>query len=289
MKGDMWRISFLLIFSIFIASDLYAAQSSITEVEGSSCMGEDRSKKQTEKLAFDDAKRNAVEYTLTYLKSETVVNKYELEKDLIEAYSNASIRIIQEMDKKWYKDESLGDCFKIKIKAEVIPDEKGMEKIAQNKEAVDDPSAPLHINVWTDKKGYKEGERIKVYIKGNKPFYGRVVYKDAGGDMVQLLPNPYRKENYFNGGTIYEIPSGDDKFDMEVSPPFGQEDIIVYASTSPLGDINIEAEGGVYEVKTKSKDIGDMTRGVKLKDKIESKEPQTSEFYEEKAVVKTDK
>src|SRR3989338_8007685 len=127
------------------------------------------------------------------------------------------------MEKKWYKDGSLGDCMKVKIKAEVIPDEKGMEKIAQNKEAVDDPSAPLHINVWTDKKGYKGGERINVYIKRNKPFYGRVVYKDAGGDMVQLLPNPYRKENYFNGGTIYEIQSGEDKFDMEVSPPFGQE------------------------------------------------------------------
>src|SRR3990167_7974691 len=99
----MWRIFFLLIFSIFIVSDLYASQSSITEADGIACMGEDRAKKQTEKLAFDDAKRRAVEYTLTYLKSETVVNKYELEKDLIEAYSNAAIKIIQEMEKKWYR------------------------------------------------------------------------------------------------------------------------------------------------------------------------------------------
>jgi len=58
----MWRIFFLLIFSIFIVSDLYAAQSSITEADGTACMGEDRTKKQTEKLAFDDAKRKAVEY-----------------------------------------------------------------------------------------------------------------------------------------------------------------------------------------------------------------------------------
>ena len=42
-------------------------------------------------------------------------------------------------------------------------------------------------------------------------------------------------------------------------------------------------------MKTKSKDIGDMARGVKLKEKTESKELQASEFYEEKAVVKTDK
>jgi len=34
----MWRIFFLLIFSIFIVSDLYAAQSSITEADGTACM-----------------------------------------------------------------------------------------------------------------------------------------------------------------------------------------------------------------------------------------------------------
>ena len=79
----MWRIFFLLIFSIFIVSDLYASQSSITEADGTACMGEDRTKKQTMEGALADAKRNAVEYTLTYLKSETVVNKYELEKDLL--------------------------------------------------------------------------------------------------------------------------------------------------------------------------------------------------------------
>ena len=53
--------------------------------------------------------------------------------------------------------------------------------------------------------------------------------------MVQILPNPYRNENYFQGGAVYEIPSGNDRFDLEISPPFGKENITVYASTSPLG------------------------------------------------------
>ena len=252
-------------------------------------MGEDRTKKQTMEGALADAKRRAAEYTLTYLKSETVVNKYELEKDLIAAYANASIKIIEEMEKKWYKDESLGDCFKIKIKAEVVPDEKGMEKISQNKESVDDPSAPLNVKVWTDKKEYKGNEKIKVYIKGNKPFYARVVYKDAGGSMVQLLPNPHRSNNYFNGGTIYEIPSGEDKFELEVSPPFGSENVMVYASTSPLGDINLETEGGIYQVKTKEADVGDRTRGVKIMGKEKAKEsmPVPSEFFENTLTLKT--
>ncbi|MBI3584661.1 MAG: DUF4384 domain-containing protein [Nitrospinae bacterium] len=289
----MVNIFFALFISIFLTTSLHAAQSNITEADGTACMGEDRTKKQTENLAFEDAKRKAVEYTLTYLKSETVVNKYELEKDLIEAYSNASIKIIQEMEKKWYKDESLGDCIKIKIKAEVIPDEKGMERISQNKESVDDPSAPLNVKVWTDKMEYKNSEKIKVYLKGNKPFYARVVYKDAGGNMVQLLPNPHRSNNYFNGGVIYEIPSGEDKFEIEVSPPFGNEEVTVYTSSSQLGDVNVNVYGDVYEIKTKERDIGNKSRGVKIKGKeissMGTSEAQNipAEFSEVNAVVKT--
>ncbi|MBI5874930.1 MAG: DUF4384 domain-containing protein [Deltaproteobacteria bacterium] len=265
---------------------LYAAQSTITESEGYACMGEDKSKKQTEQAAMADAKRKAVESVSTYIKSETHVKDFELEKDLVSAYANAAVKIIQELEKGWYKDASAGDCYKIKIKAEIIPDEKEMEKIAKSKQATDDPSAPLSVNVWTDKKEYKNGDKIKVYIKGNKPFYARVVYKDADGKMVQLLPNPYRSNNYFNGGTVYEIPSGEDRFELEVSPPFGSEGIIVYAGSSQVGEIDLKPSGGVYEIKTKPKDIGDKTRGVVIAEKGgDKKEP--SEFSEATADVKT--
>lgn len=283
----MTKIFILLSLSLFLASTLYAGQSTITESEGYACMGEDKSRKQTEVAATADAKRKAAEYTLTYLKSETQVKDFELQKDLIEAYANASIKIIQEIEKGWYKDATMGDCFKIKIKAEVIPDEKAIEKVSKG--VTDDPSAPLSVKAWTDKKEYRDGEKIKVYIKGNKPFYARVVYKDAGGNMVQLLPNPYRQDNYFHGGVVYEIPSGNDRFELEVSPPFGEENVTVYSSTSPIGDINLKAEGGVYQITTKAKDIGSKTRGVVLKEKGTDKEKIPAEFSEADVVVKTER
>ena len=177
----------------------------------------------------------------------------------------------------------------------MVPDTTAMQKMAVQSPAVsDDPSSPLTVKVRTDKKGYKAGEKVKVYIKGNKPFYARVIYKDASGEMVQILPNPYRSGNYFNGGTMYEIPTGNDKFDLEVSPPFGDKNVIVYASSSPLGGISTEARGGVYEVKTQAGDIEVKTRGIKLMGKTENSstisaasEPATSEFFEDKVVVKT--
>ncbi|MFA4828883.1 MAG: DUF4384 domain-containing protein [Thermodesulfovibrionales bacterium] len=286
----MLRVLILFFMGMFIFSNLYASQSTITESEGYACMGEDKSKKQTEQTALADAKKKAIEQVSVYIKSETHVKNFEFEKDLTSAYSNATVKVIQEIGKGWYKDSSAGDCYKVKIKAEVIPDEKEIEKISKGSQVADDPSAPLSVNVWTDKKEYKSGEKIKIYIKGNKPFYARVVYKDASGNMVQLLPNPYRTDNYFNGGVVYEIPSGNDKFELDVSPPFGKENIIVYSSTSPVGDINLKAEGGVYQITTKAKDIGSRTRGVTLKEKGTDKEQKTpAEFSEADIVLKTEK
>ena len=281
----MKKIFFVLILSILMASNLYAAQSTITESEGYACMGEDKSKKQTEQAAMTDAKKKAIEFISSYVTTESQVKNFQLEKDLVSAYSNATVKVIQEIEKGWYKDASSGDCYRVKIKAEVIPDENAMDKISKSKQLVDDPSAPLNVNVWTDKKEYQNGEKIRIYIKGNKPFYAVVLHKDVKGESLQLLPNPYRKENYFNGGVIYEIPSGNDRFELEVSSPFGEESVSVYASTSPLGDINVKDIGGVYQVKTKQDDIGDRTRGVKLKEKTGSN--AASEFFEERATLKT--
>ena len=284
----IWRSLLLLVFSTFLVENqANSAQSTITEAEGYACMGYDKSRKQTEEEALTNAKRMAVEYASTYIKSETRVKDFQLEKDLIDAYANATVKIIQEVEKAWYRDASSGDCFKLKIKAEVVPDEKAMTKISKGAEIADDPSAPLNVQVWTDKKEYRQSEKIRIYLKGNKPFYARVLYKDAKGDLLQILPNPFRADNYFHGGVVYEFPSGNDKFELQVTPPFGEEGIIVYAGTNALGEIDLKDIGAVYEIKTKQQDIGVKTRAVKIRPKEEGKESAASEFYEGKVTVKT--
>ncbi len=287
----MKRSLIVILINIALAGQVFAAQSAITIAEGSACMGDDKSRKQTEQAALTDAKKKAVEYASTYVKSKTDVKNFVLEKDLVTAYANATVTINQELEKSWYKDPSSGDCYRIKARVEVVPDENAMAGFAKSTAAVDDPSAPLSIKVWTDKQTYHARERIKIFLKGNKPFYARVVYKEASGEFIQLLPNPYRMTNYFNGGTIYEVPSGDDKFELEVSPPFGEENVIVYASTAPLGEIATVTKGGVYRVTTNEADIGVKTRGVKLLQKTTGPAavPVASEFYEDRATVKTGK
>jgi hypothetical protein len=273
-----------------MASTPYASQSTIVEADGISCMGYDKSRKQTEEEALVNAKKKAIEHTATYVKSESRVKDFELEKDLVEAYSNATVKVVQEMNRSWYKDVSLGECCQVKIKAEVIPDYQAMERISKGKgQIADDPSAPLNVQLWTDKKGYKEKEKIKIYIRGNKPFYARIVHKDVKGELLQLLPNPYRPDHYFNGGVIYEIPSGQDRFEVEVTPPFGPENIIVYASTSPLGEIDVAPAGGVYKIKTEPEKIGVRNRGVTLKKKNSEQKTNLAEFSETHVNYRTEK
>jgi len=283
----MRKIIFFLIVSLCMATQLYAAQSSIKIAEGSACMGDDKSRKQTETLAMADAKRNAIESVQTYVSSATEVKDFELQKDLVWAYANATVKVIEDLEKGWYKDTAQGDCYKVKIKADVIPDEKAMKKA--NDTAPDDPSLLLAVKVWSDKKTYREGDKIKIYLKGNKPFFARVIYRDAGNNNLQLLPNPYRQDNYFQGGVTYAIPSGTDKFELEVNPPFGEESIMIYASVSELGDLTLKQEGSVYAVKTKPRDIGIKTRSIKIKDVSPGNAQQPAEFSEGAVIVKTKK
>ena len=61
---------FILLVIIFLPvcpfKPAFAAQSTITQSEGHSCMGEDKSRKQTRDAALTDAKNRALEYVVSY-------------------------------------------------------------------------------------------------------------------------------------------------------------------------------------------------------------------------------
>jgi hypothetical protein len=302
LKKELGLSFFLLLLILLMISSLHGSQSTIIQADGMACMGYDKSRKQTEEEALANAEKKAVEHAATYIKSESRLKDFELEKDLIEAYSNATVKVIQEISRAWYKDISLGECYQVEIKAEVIPDSEAMERISKGKGQAEDPSAPLNVQLWTDKREYKETEKIKIYVRGNKPYYARVVYKMINGELRQLLPNRFRKSNYFNGGAIYEVPSPEDRFELEVEPPFGQERIIVYASTAPLGEIDLASAGGVYKINTESEKIALKSRevslsgkaelrsrGVSLKEKNPGQRMTTAEFLETQITFTTGK
>jgi hypothetical protein len=259
-------ISLLLTFVFFVifSSNSFALQSIITESEGKVCLEKGKTKRQVEESATDLAKNNAIENALQYLKGNSSDGAA---KEQPSSLRNATVKIINDLDRKW-TNENGQECFSIAIQAEVVPEEKVTKRATRGLNIVKKEAEPvkyratLDIEVWTDKGEYKSGDEVTIFLKGNKPFYARVIYKDASGNIVQLLPNPYRSDNYFKGEKTYRLPSDYDRFKLEVSPPFGYEEIIVYASTSQLGEIDLESAGDVYSVRIGSDEIARKTRGI---------------------------
>ncbi|MEF3254464.1 MAG: DUF4384 domain-containing protein, partial [Deferribacterales bacterium] len=83
----------------------------------------------------------------------------------------------------------------------------------------------------------------------------------------------------------------DDRFELEVTPPFGEEEIMVYASTTNPGELNKEDLGIVYGIKTKSSEIAEKVRGISIKPKTalpkESGKINLEEFFEIQKIINT--
>ncbi|HKI74591.1 MAG TPA: DUF4384 domain-containing protein [Pseudomonadales bacterium] len=265
-----------------------ADQSSITEADGQACMGDDKSRKQTEHVALEDAKRLAIEYTSTHLSSSTTVENYQLKEDIVHAFNAATVKVLKILDEKW-ANPTVSDCFTIKIKAEVIPSKEAMAKVDQ-KQVMADPRLPLDVKLWVNRTDatYSGGQDMRVYLQGNKPFYARLIYVQADGTNVQLLPNPHRTANYFAGATIFEVPTGEDNFQLTIGPPYGKEKLTLYASTLPLGKLSTKAAAGnaVYMVNDQPREIAEKTRGISI-NTGPSKQKEVAEFAEASVDVTT--
>jgi len=254
----------LIMMSLTVSSPMVlAGESSITEADGQSCMDDDKSRKQTRDVALQDAKRLAMEYAGSYLESETIVENFELKSDLIKAFRKANVKVIDILEETWAGENN--ECFTIRIKAEVIPNNNIMQQV-DTSQMLADPRAPLNVKLWTSKDSYKAGENVRIYVQGNKPFFARLIYVDADKNNIQLLPNQHRSDNYFAGSTIFEIPSFKDGFVMTVGEPFGAEKVVLYASTSPLGQLSTAPAGAdIFLVNDAAPEIPRRTRGISLK------------------------
>ena len=253
-------------------------RSTIVEVDGYAYISEDKTPRQMREEALANAKREALERAQTYIKSVTKVENFMLEYDLIQTGAEGFVRVLESKDHGITSDNR----YHYWIKAEV---EYSLESARDRKDLsvdlIKNENAPLTVYIWTEKKEYKAGEKIRVFLQGNKDFYARVVYRDVSGNLLQLLPNQHRKENFFKGGKVVTIPGEGDRFDLEVGPPFGIENIIVYASSTRMGDVDVEEMGNaLYGIQGDLEKYGAKTRGVKITERKVGERSQSAEFIE---------
>lgn len=260
-------------------------RSTIVEVDGWAYLSEDKTISQMREEALANAKRDALERAQSYIKSLTKVENYQLSYDLIQSQSEGFITLLDSKDYGITEDNRYRYWIKAEVTYSLNPPDDNKDISA---DFVKNEKAPLTVYVWTEKKSYNVGEKIKIFLQGNKDFYARVVYRDVQGNLLQLLPNPHRQENFFAGGKVITIPDQDDAFELEVSPPFGIETIIVYASGAEMGDADVESVGDVlYGVRGGLEDYSMKTRGLKIVQKKDGEGAPGAEFFEARCEVRT--
>jgi hypothetical protein len=259
----------------------YGAGSSsiVVNMVGLAC-GKNKSRGDLVSAALADAREKGREYAVSAIESKTTVEKGVPGRELMNAYARGTIRELATPIDSCYRDKKQGQCCEVEARLEALPKGDELARVAA-KISPDNPNGPLMVQVWTDQKIYKEGEKFKVFVKANKSFYGTVVYQDASGAKLQLLPNPYRANNFFAGNTLYELPGPEDKYDLVVTPPLGGEKITVYASNTPLGELSTEPAGKVFLVTGNQEENGVRTRSIRFapREKRAGK-PSAAEFFE---------
>jgi hypothetical protein len=234
-------------------------RSSIHEVNGYAYLGEDTTPRKARAEALAIAKRQALEMARVRLESNTLIKDGKLEYDFIKSGAEGVVTVLAQ------KDHGLeGNRYHVWIRAEV---KYGLKPSEKQKEAVQTLFAqrPLTVKVWTPQKAYHRGQKVVVHMMGNRDFYARIVNVDSEGTITQLLPNDYRSSSRFTGGTLYRVPGEGDRFAIKVMDNYGEEQIVVYASETPLGRVETKPAGaGLRGFGGTREQLSRDTRAIKV-------------------------
>lgn len=258
---------FIAIIFVFYYSIAFSEQSYLIESKGVACLSKKSTPIETEAIALNDAKNNALRILLDKKNADNSI-KGKMNSLISDKSSDYKINIISK-NGKWEKEpQSIGDCYQVHAKISVTP-----IQTSYNKKEIDikKEDLPLDIMVFTNKENYSAGDTVKLYIKGNKTFYIKIIYKDSTGDIYQIIPNKVRTEKPLQGGNIYEVPSPSDRFEIKLEANGGNEEIMIFAASIELGEIDLEEKGVIGLVKTAYEDLYGKIFDVNLQPKTDNK------------------
>lgn len=253
----------ILYFSFIFSSPVFADQSKVISEfitsEGIYYYGERESEEDAKNFALEKAKKRAQDQAGITIESRITTEFKELKENIVKAYANSTVKVVGDVDSQCDRNEK-GNFCKVRIKAEVIPNNTELSSVLNNKPFMDDPFAPLNVDLRMKNKGkneFKNGERIEIAIRGNKDFYLMLTSVDQDGKTFMLIPNAWNENNFFTGGQWHKIPKDDLEFVLVVdctTGTCGKESITALASSHPINietskNKNLTQSGNVYEIK----------------------------------------
>ena len=125
--------------------------------------------------------------------------------------------------------------------------------------AATDENKSININITThlgDSQSFVAGDVISFLVSLDRDAFIYLYYQDASGRVLQILPNSKQQDHFYQQGLFQPLPPAQAEFQFRVGPPFGDEQLVLFASERR--DIEIEtvgAEAGFGRVKESLSDL----------------------------------
>lgn len=100
--------------------------------------------------------------------------------------------------------------------------------------------AEFRIDVTTDRKTYAIGDRAFVIVRPTKDCYVTLLNFRSNGEIYQLLPNKYKRDNLMRANAENYVPSWSDPYEVAICEPRGHERVMAIATTKPIRMEEIE-------------------------------------------------
>lgn len=108
----------------------------------------------------------------------------------------------------------------------------------------------IHLQVSShlgDGQTFQAGDVISWFVSADRDAYLLLIYQDAAGNLIRILPNRYSGTGFFPAGRYLQIPAPGDRFEFTITAPFGRERILAFASTRPYPRLpETELDNGLY-------------------------------------------
>ncbi len=98
----------------------------------------------------------------------------------------------------------------------------------------------IHLELTTqrgDGATFAKGEKIQYFVSSNRDAYLLLLYKDAEDHLIQIYPNSRSGTGFHKAGEYIAIPDETMSFDFTITPPFGVEQVLAFASTAPFPNL----------------------------------------------------
>jgi len=133
---------------------------------------------------------------------------------------------------------------------------------------------PIQIEITThlgNQQSFVDGDIISFLLNLDTDAYLLVVYQDATGNLIQLLPNRDSQKERYRAGLFISLPEEQAPFRFKVQPPYGDEILWAFASDEPQPNLKgEELQNGLKRLKLDFKTLLQTLRNKNQKSYGES-------------------